>query len=143
MICFTYRSPTHSYMFTTNVLVLVYSIFIFTCGRTVIEYGFLFEPPSQICMLNHRGPKFDCPRQCPNVFVIKRGVKLWWDCKFLTAVLDWLFPLSCGSDSWAKCRHVQSIILSPKESLFSVALLTSRLLMAAGRQPDRNAYCTL
>ena len=143
MIYFTYRSPTHSYMFTSNVLVLVYSKVIFNCGRTEIESCFLVEHPSHVSMLSHRRPKFDCPRQCLNVFVIKRGVKLWWSCKFLIAILDWLSPLSCDSDSWAKCRHVRSIILSTNDILYSVDLLTSRMLMAAERQLDLNACCIL
>ena len=66
---------------------------------------FLVEHPSHIRMLSHRGPKFDCPRQCLSVFVIKRGVKLRWGCKFLIAILDWLSPLSCDSDSWEKCQY--------------------------------------
>ena len=143
MICFTYPSPTHSCMFTSNVLVPVYSKVIFNCGRTEIESCFLVEHPSHFSMLSHRGPKFDSPRQCLNVFVIKSGVKLWWGCKFLIAILDWLSPLSCDSDSWAKCRHVQSIILSTKETVYSVALLISRMLMAVSRQPDMNVCCTL
>jgi hypothetical protein len=124
MICFTYRSSTRSYMFTNNLLVLVYSKVLFNCGRTEIESCFLVEHPSHISMLSHREPKLDCPRQCLKVFVIKSGVKLWWCYKFLIAILDWLSPLSCDSDSWAKCRHVQSIILSTTEIVYSVALLT-------------------
>ena len=36
MIYFTYRSPAHSCMFTSNVLVLVYSKVVFNCERTEI-----------------------------------------------------------------------------------------------------------
>jgi hypothetical protein len=45
---------------------------------------------------------------------MKRGVKLWWGCTFLIAVLDWLSSLTCVSDSWAKCRQEQSIIFFEK-----------------------------
>jgi hypothetical protein len=114
----------HSYKFTNNLLVLLYSKVSFNCRRTEIESCFLVEHPSHIGILSHREPKFDCPHQCLNLFVTKRAVKLWWCCKFLIAILDWLSPLSCHSDSWAKCRHVQSIILSTTGTVYSVALLT-------------------
>ena len=138
---FYLSSPTHSCMFTSNVLALVYSKVIFNCGLTEIEPCFLVEHPSHNSMLSHRGPKFDCPRQCLNIFVIKRSVKLWWGWKFLITILDWLSPFSCDSDSWEKFRQVQRIILSTKGNCVLCCFVD--LTYVDGSQPPARPECLL
>ena len=136
---FYLSSLTHSYKFTSNVLVVVYSKVIFNCGLTGIEPCFLVEHPSHNSMLSHRGPKFDSPRQCLNIFVIKCSAKLWWGWKFLIAIFDWLSPLSCVSGSWEKCRQVQKIILSTKGNCVLSCFVD--LTYVDGSQPPARPEC--